>query len=739
MAEYNRYYRPSRGQYQSQFVPTKLPIDLMAKQLYGKQARADQMMQAAIKLGDWEQEALGWHDKEYVKGIKNEIQDFAARSMTEDRTSPEFQRRYLELTNRIKNDENLKKVANAVAINKEYQENIAKLKSSNPDQAEILEADYLYRLNEYTKEGGKGFEGMTLGDQNILKGVNEFKAGLEFFSPLKDSGGDSIKFLDSGISYKKGWTGISDKRVEQQAERQYNLFKDTRAGHQLWLKELAKEGLVETTFNQLSAADKKKIREVADRNMRNEFLDIGRSVVHGVSSSNLDAALNAQRTEDMENEVVIAPTSERPYSKLTKTGAQTQINDLKKKENDIWNLLWKDKKRMEDGLSSAYTDEEKAQMRRQANIYKKQGNELGNLMNQTFDNIQQAQIKKITPELEQLFKGQEYHWNKLKGLVDDATFKRITDRISAKSTFFSPDNMRGDVSNPEILRTIYKLLPEGGEAIKALKNIVYLEDKKLALRDQVDNKTRELYAKTEDLTDKEGEYVIQPSGATVRTDEHSTMAAFDNMVTTNSETVTLRDSKGNPIDISVYGPDARINKFSGNSVTSSGSAHHSGMSVDGFAEIIVQETIDGVKQVNKDGSPKYKTMKVAVNATLEGENSQFFKDNWAREQAEMANLKTRQGKYEEARVARTHAMQLNNNSVQQELVNFEASSLTRLPVQVSTFAADGTYTGQTSVMVTKIGEGGRYTISVGGVKETVGSMNEANARIQEITNSRISN
>lgn len=741
MGVQNRFFNPAGARYMSQFVPEVLPVDLMTKTLYAKQAKADQMMEAAVKLGEWEHEALGWHDTKYVKDIKNELEGFVQQSMTEDRTSPEFQRRYLELTNRIKNDENLASISSAVATHQAYRENIAKLKASNPDQAEVLEADYMYRLNEYVKEGGQGFKGQGLGDPNIVKGVNEFKDALEFFTPLKDSGGDSVKFLGEGIAYKNGWTGISDKRVKEQAERQYNLFKDTRAGQQLRLRALQESGLVETTYGQLDADTRKKIDESVDNYMRNEFLDVGRTVVHGTSSTNIDTAYNTRRKEDLEKEIgVIIPTNET--AQTVETTYKGRDNKIKELDGDIKNVnhkLYLDKLRIKNGLGSEYTkDGLKALEAQQASLIRRR-DLLKQERNEDWQNIFNAQKQQVQGKFDDLTKREMQALTGLKGKLSKEDYAFLYNNVTKKpaATSYLQDEMHWSVINDML-----DSLPNDAaskETRSQLLQLLHAEQAKDKLSKTVKDKTHDIwndeYNKVHKVT-----YTTEMSGASVRTDDKSTMAAVNKDILSNSEVYNFYRADGSVISI----PEgATIKNFKGNSVTAGNFRNKGEVGVNGQ---ITYETpvlnAENEKVYNADGSLKTKIVSVAVNAVPVGSRTNFLKQSWANEQFEVARVKEAQGHYDQAAVARGHAMNLNNASNYQDLIDFQASDEPVTSIATTAYSPDGKHKGSAEFVVRKVGDvghGGGYQVKYGNIVDEFPDVNAVNAYIQTLTNSTPSN
>lgn len=743
MPAFNRFYNPSQSRYQSQFVPENLPVDLMAKTLYAKQGKADQMMAAAVKLGDWDQDALGWHDTEYVKGIKKEIEQFTQEAMGEDRTSPEFQRKYLELTNRIKNDENLEKVQGAVNTHAEYQKRHAELtKMGNEAAADALEADYLYRLGEYTKEGGEGFKGMSLGDANIRKGTNVYKDGLEFFSALKADGSDKVAFLGTGMAYKKGWEGISDPKVQAQAKRQYELWRKTDGGEQQYQEELQKLGYVNTTLADLPKDERKTIQEQVDSNLKNTFLEIGRTVVYGKATTNMDMALRAQRKEDQEKEIgVVIPTAEKVFSKNTTFADRDKaIKDKTKQVEALAQKIRIAEQKIKNGVNSGYTAEglaalkkSEASARRQVQLLKEEKNEDWQKISNAQKGIVQKEYDAATAARKKAF--DSIPKELLASLPEDD--RLFLEELAAQKGSASTNQLTGYLTLDSFIGEIIESVqhdPKYADLRVGLRQMQNAEKKINNIDSRAANLTRKIWQDNYN-TAGASKSSIQMSGASVRTDANSTMAAVNGDIVSNSEAYSFYSADGKVITID------QITKFNGESVTSGDFRNKGQIGINGTityktpkldAEGNVVRASDGT------GSIQYETKTTAVNAVPHGAHVQFLKNNWAREQEEVARIKEAQGKFEEAAVARGHAMNLNSQSLYQELIDFQSDDASVTTIATSAYSADGKTSGTAEFILKKVGTvgaGGGYQIKYGNITEELPDMNAVNSYVQTLTNS----
>jgi len=295
----NRFYNPSQGQYISQFVPEELPANLMLWALNNKQKQYDN--QAALQqteLGDWNTRSLGHHDTEYVKGMREKALAFIDQSQGQDLASPEYMRKYTDFVRKFKADKGLKAVANAVAIDDEYQKRIKELKESKDGfaYADALAHEYNTRKNEYTKIGGLGFESeIQLGDPNILTGVDKLAEAKSIFDDLKESGIEVPKELESGVYYKNGWQGVSDETTTKQALAMLENFTQGRAGQQMKAEFAQKQfgnQIPSEAYKKLDEGQRKEYDKAEQEYIKQFLVAAGKEFVRGKSTTTIDEAHN---------------------------------------------------------------------------------------------------------------------------------------------------------------------------------------------------------------------------------------------------------------------------------------------------------------------------------------------------------------------------------------------------------------------------------------------------------------
>jgi hypothetical protein len=727
----NRFYNPSQSNYQSQFVPKNLPVDLMAKSLYAKQARADQMLAATVELADWKQAALEGHDTEYVSNIKNELEGFLASAMNEDRTSPEFQRKYLALTNKVKKDENLLKVQASVDRDMEHSKRVKALKEKGDHASAVwLDEEYRRSREKYTAEGGLGFKGDPLADPTTMEGNDLWTERTKYFKELKDSGSESIKYLSSGIAFKTGWDGISEPRIKKQLQATFDDYLDTNAGKEDFTKNLYEMGMVGSEYAALSKDEKETVQKKVLTNMQNDFLEAGLTYVHGKATTNQDGALNAGRTEDLEKTAgVVIPTTEKVMTEpATPADRDKQIQQFENTISKVSAKVWEDNNRVKNGLASNYTPEAKAAMTEQLASLRRQKNNLTLDKNEDYQNISIAQKKKVVGQFNAINKEQQQILASLKGKVPDSEYNTIAELLTTKLS----NGNSSLYGTSQIMDEIYQNLSvkDGGVLKATLGKIKALEAKKETLSDKARNDTNALWAAA---YQQPGDPTTstQMSGASVRQDKLSTMYAINQDVVNNSEGYNFYDANGKPLHF------ASIKSFNGSNVTSGNFRDKKDFGMSGSMVVRRQRVDNGVPAVTQGGTPIYEEVTIPVNVVPQGAHTQFLRNNFANEQFEVAKIKEREGKQGEAAVARAHAMSLNNASRYDELTNFNKSNSQVTSIATPMYTSKGDKAGTAEFLIKKIGdirEGGGILVKYGVIEETLNDMNEVNAYMQTITN-----
>lgn len=311
-----RFYQPSQTPYVSQFVPERIPAELMIGVLANKQKTYDDTAAKIQSLGDWNINALPGYDTQIRDEYKKDIRLFIDESMDKDLSSPEYARKYLAKVRDLRDDQNLASITSNYNKHQEFIKRYEELRKSNDTYAyaDELMNDYLQRYNEYTKPvtgGGMGFKGdIQLGDQNILSGVNIHKEGEQYFDELKANGAEQLNFLEEGLAYKNGWEGITSGRINERAGEVLNQWLNSRAGQQLGsqydMQHLS--GIPSVALSKMTPEQKNKYEQDKFTFIGNELLKIGKGFEFNKTTTNADVAYRDRWGVGKERELMFPQT-----------------------------------------------------------------------------------------------------------------------------------------------------------------------------------------------------------------------------------------------------------------------------------------------------------------------------------------------------------------------------------------------------------------------------------------------
>lgn len=298
----NRFYQPAQAQYVSQFVPNKMPFDLMLAGLERKQKQYD--TQDALQnqiLGDWKLDALEGYDTQRRDELKSEVRGFLDNSMDKDLASPEYQREYLNFVRGLRDNQDIASISSAYnTAQAEIKRRDELKKSNNPfEWTPAMEHDFQQRMKIYTldpKLGGKGFKGdVKLGDPTILAGVDKQSEYEKSFDQLKPYSKEILGALGNGLFYKNGQSTIDDERIKQRVNETIGIVAQGPAGRQAG-KEFDMmrfpDKVPSIEYEKMSEAEKKKYDEDKLNHIVKEFFGVGLGFQDYDYTTNEDQALN---------------------------------------------------------------------------------------------------------------------------------------------------------------------------------------------------------------------------------------------------------------------------------------------------------------------------------------------------------------------------------------------------------------------------------------------------------------
>jgi hypothetical protein len=307
MAQINRFYQPSRGQYVSQYIPQQLPTDLLIKGLAAKQDQFNKTLDDMNKnLGMWDVNSLQGYDTQYKNEWKKNIETKLDELSKKDLSLPENQQEYIGFLRKIRDDEGLKSVQSAYTTHQAFLKNLDEMKKDPTKYAPEYIDDYIRRYNIYTSGEGQGFKGdIKLGESTINAGADIPNEVKKFVDDLKANGSEWVNKLASGVSYESGWEGVSDTRVREQLDRSMESIMRGAVGRQLTARYDAANNPTNLPLNEylstLSTEDRNAYLQNRDKYIKNTVWDLGKEFVWGNSKSGKAAALETERTEARED------------------------------------------------------------------------------------------------------------------------------------------------------------------------------------------------------------------------------------------------------------------------------------------------------------------------------------------------------------------------------------------------------------------------------------------------------
>lgn len=726
-----RFYNPSTSAYQSQFVPTELPVDLMVRTLGAKQQQADLAMAKSVELGNFKQRALPNFDANYVKGITDELEAFTAKSSSVDRTSPEYQREYLQLVNKIKKDEGLKAVASSVAQHDAYAARREELIKKGGDAwTPAMEADYQHRYNVYTAKDGKGYTGdIQLGDPLTLEGVNIIEETGKIFSHISDSGYSSKLKTALGTAFTNTWEGISDPVIRATVKKHYDQWSNTPAYRQLYQEKRQTLGnslgqpLVNTVYDSLPDDEKKAIDTKMNEVMSREFYEIGTLYEHQKTGSGLAEAQNTDRgrlEEKLKDAPVIIPTNEKVTTiEASAADRMTKINELKKQGQVAWTALAVDQKRVKNGLPSAYSIEELSNLKEKANSLKREKDQLILENDNDYNRIFAAVKSQVEKPFNDLLSQQKALLNEYVKSGDHS----LND-ISAVEEYLSKNLNTSGVGDLMVLARLTEAYEsvDAGKEKALLGQLIRLENSKSTLANTAKQKTNDLW---------ESEYnkpkttkTIEPAGVTIRTDANSNAAAVDKDIMSNPSSWDITTQEGKPLIL-------------GKNTTIIGSKTNSAADMTGMFNTSVQvrrpkrDTSGGIV-LDAKKSIVYEDVWINAKATPVNEDTKrWINNNLAQEQFELADQKEAGGFHNEAELAYKHAVSLNKNSLSTQIDAFIKSNISETTVSTNVKMPSGS--AITEIYLEKIKNSDAIILKYGNIEVQLSDRSKVDAYIQDLT------
>jgi hypothetical protein len=285
MPKVNRFYQPATGKYLSQFVPQQLPTDLLIAPLAAKQEKYNQLMEKIELTKDWDQRAIGWHDKEFVKDIRSGIREKADYFLDKDLSDASVVREYQDWIRSIKENEDIKSIQTTVDKYDSFKGRWEELrKKGDYTAADELMFAWESELALYSKEGGLGFKDPNvILDPDIMTGFDLRQEREKIFNNLKESGWENIS-PGEAIWTTSGWKGVSGKDINENAFAAIDSYYNSNPGRQEQMLYDMRAGITPETKRGYTEEDRIKYETNKRNFVLENILNTGREFEYGVGT-----------------------------------------------------------------------------------------------------------------------------------------------------------------------------------------------------------------------------------------------------------------------------------------------------------------------------------------------------------------------------------------------------------------------------------------------------------------------
>lgn len=225
----NRFFKAGRNQYQSQFVPQKMPLDMMARGLNNKQTQYNSTQKSILdSRAAFNERAYGTTHKAKLGEIEGQFDEFVEGSWDKDLTSPEFIREYQQFSADFRNNKDLATIrARQGNVDSLAKEERVLRESGQLDSARYHQVQMqLSKANSDQDVFEDTLPGLVIGERQDIRKTQE-----QYFNDLKAFGSEEIASM-AGVFFEKGWSGISGTRIGQAAQRNFQEYRATPAGEQ---------------------------------------------------------------------------------------------------------------------------------------------------------------------------------------------------------------------------------------------------------------------------------------------------------------------------------------------------------------------------------------------------------------------------------------------------------------------------------------------------------------------------
>jgi len=657
MASTSRFYNPSRGNYQSMFVPNVLPTELMVGALGARQKKEDLQRAAAVELGNYQEKALPGYDTEYVKGIQGELQNFAGNYINAEMSSPEMLRQYQQFQRKIKTDPGLQSVRGAVATHDQYIDRIKELeKQGATEAADVLRYDYKRRYGEYTKSGGQGYTGdISLGDPLIREGVDVQAEAEKYFDDMKANGYEGAKSISDALGtsyYKVGSEGVSQARLDDRTRSMIDGILQAPVGQQLQKEYAVRKGIADYEVDKMSESEKKNFQKESEKYVLERMRDISGEFAYNKTTTDLAGAQNRMEQRKFENPeaVIMEGTLGVMDSPQGNMNWDAQINNENASLKQYYNSKAEYERMLKlDPNNVALQQEYNGILRdiKEADNRKALlNNEKSQAWNQMMANNPEAQrYQKLV-----LAKEQELH---------DKTGYLTREQVA------NLEKAKGTKRYSELVEQYSKGV-KNTSSQEALRLEQELQVLKSGLQNTIAKDWNQYYTGNTNTQKQAGIVSVPMLPGSVGKQEET-------FINNNPTAYNYYDEKGNPIKLT-DNQGLKASDFKLGSITQE---DFQGTNTNGrvgtMKKIVQKKDKDGELVYRSDGTPETETRLIQVIAVPKSGNATAFtKEQYANTYLKSAEMNVRAGDVETAKLAKREALKLLNPELVKQLYNTQS-------------------------------------------------------------------
>jgi hypothetical protein len=285
----NRHTKPIDYSIQkTQVLPrTEILLGSLAKRQTTYDEEVERLQTAIGTVSGYE--VVGDAAKNDLKVIENILNEGSTNLLKEDLSDPSVQGKVNKLIGEIANNSKLKTHLSAKQSYDKFIEQYEDL--SKRGKLHDNNLHFMKKAWSHYKKTGE-FDSDSLSNPIIPEAVDVITERGRLVNMIKASGGDAIKYLESGIAYKNSSSGVDVNKIRQAVDEQLLTYSQSAAGRQELTdyRVLVDKGVINPEKTDFTTY------------LRQQVMSTAKNYAYSQSSTNMDGALNANRKKKQEAE-----------------------------------------------------------------------------------------------------------------------------------------------------------------------------------------------------------------------------------------------------------------------------------------------------------------------------------------------------------------------------------------------------------------------------------------------------